>query len=395
MSRSSSGPLPPFSPSLSSATPPRGSSQLPALLANFSYILDIAAFAIILPGIAASLNIGADQALLLFAAYGVSLSATLLLGGLLIDRSSLKLIFLAGLSIYTAAAALIAVAPTFELVLLLRAAQGVGAGIFSPCVPLIIAACARHGSARGLTMWGVWSGIFAALSPLAIVLATSHAGADWRLAWLVVPTTSLIAIAIGLNLRADAKISGSSGPPATGAPAYYMFAYVFLSYGVTSWFIYNIPLRAAVLYGLDDIGSATFSTLLWLTFSLTCLAMARSVHLPMLHGYLLLSAALLVAGTALFFVTPWCALFVGAAMALANMPTTEIILANARRGAFGLSASFDIVCARLGGALLVVLVPAEFPGMTIAMMAISATLAALALMSWKSGTRTAPATLSG
>ena len=107
-------------------------SQKTALVANFSYILDIAVFAIVLPFISDAVSATDDQALTLLSAYGISLSVTLILGGYLTDRLPVRTLFAIGVSVYALAAGLIVVAESIETLLILRTIQGFGAALFSP-----------------------------------------------------------------------------------------------------------------------------------------------------------------------------------------------------------------------------------------------------------------------
>lgn len=329
--------------------------QLTALIANFSYILDISAFAIILPSIAGTVHATADQALTLYSIYGISLSAALLLGGKLTDHLQVRWLFIFGVSTYAIAASLITLADTYYSVLTLRLIQGLGAAIFSPCIPLIISRTGEANSAESLTLWGFWSGIAAAISP--IILTYISVNFNWRIAWAVIPTIALAAIMRSSHIDNSFRSKNLDLRIPARKTTHLMLGYVFVSYGLTTWFIYTFPLNSGQIFNLSAHEIGIYSSTLWLTFAATCWLMKFFKEDRHLLLFLKLSPIFIFFAAATFHVSPLSVFFVGIAMGLANMPTTEIILRNARSSEYGLIASLDIVSARLGGAIFVILIP--------------------------------------
>jgi MFS family permease len=138
-----------------------------------------------------------------FAAYGVALFP----GGSLVDRLGSRRVALGGLGVFAGGAILGALAQSFELLVVSRLVQGLGAGLVSPA-SLAGAVSGyppeRRGSALGL--WGASSGTANLIGPVIGGLLTVLIG--WRACWwFLVPCAALAAWAIARfvprEVRAD------------------------------------------------------------------------------------------------------------------------------------------------------------------------------------------------
>jgi EmrB/QacA subfamily drug resistance transporter len=139
-------------------------------------------------------------------AYILAFAVFLLTGAALGDRFGRKRMFIAGIALFTAASAAAALAPSSDLLIAARAAQGLGAAIATP-LTLTLLAAAFPDEKRGIAL-GVWSGI----SGIAVALGPLVGGAvvqgiSWHwIFWLNVP--------IGLTLvpLAARQLAESHGP---------------------------------------------------------------------------------------------------------------------------------------------------------------------------------------
>lgn len=126
-------------------------------------------------------------------AYTLTFAAFLLTGAALGDRFGRRLMFVVGVSIFTAASAFAALAPTIEVLNLARALQGVGGAIVAPLTLTILSAAVpaeRRGLALGV--WGGIGGLAVALGP--VVGGAVVEGLDWHwIFWLNVPIGLLLA----------------------------------------------------------------------------------------------------------------------------------------------------------------------------------------------------------
>ena len=146
-----------------------------------------------LPSVGDELSVPAHSLSLVLTAYFVAYGAMLLPGGRLVDRLGSRRVALAGLATFAAGAVVGALAGSFEVLILSRVVQGVGAGLVSPA-SLAGAVSGyppeRRGAALGL--WGASSGIANLLGPVIGGLLTVTI--DWRACWwFFVPAAAIVA----------------------------------------------------------------------------------------------------------------------------------------------------------------------------------------------------------
>src|SRR5262245_32783260 len=139
-------------------------------------------------------------------AYTLTFAVLLLTGAALGDRFGRRRLFVIGLTIFTAASALAALAPSIEVLNFARALQGVGGAIVTP-LTLTLLSAAVPAEKRGLALgaWGGIGGLAVALGPL--VGGAVVEGLSWHwIFWLNVP--------IGLLLMPFAwrRLAESHGP---------------------------------------------------------------------------------------------------------------------------------------------------------------------------------------
>jgi EmrB/QacA subfamily drug resistance transporter len=126
-------------------------------------------------------------------AYVLAYAVLLLTGAALGDRFGRKRMFLLGLTVFTAASAAAALAPTTSLLIAARAVQGVGAAIVTP-LTLTLLAEAFPPEKRGLAL-GVWSGISGiAVATGPLVGGAVVEGISWHwIFWINVPIGLVLA----------------------------------------------------------------------------------------------------------------------------------------------------------------------------------------------------------
>jgi EmrB/QacA subfamily drug resistance transporter len=160
-------------------------------------------------------------------AYVLAYGVLLLTGAALGDRFGRRRMFVTGITLFTAASAGAALAPSVDLLIAARAIQGIGAAIVTP-LTLTLLANAFPPEKRGVAL-GVWSGI----SGIAVAIGPLVGGAmieiaDWHwIFWLNVP------IGIVLAPLAYRKLEESYGPkipvdlPGLGLASTGLFGLVF------------------------------------------------------------------------------------------------------------------------------------------------------------------------
>src|SRR5829696_6483274 len=192
---------------------PRGTgvSRLPLLLvlcvAQLMVILDISAVNVALPDMAHDLGIGHADLGWTITSYSLVFGSLLLLGGRAADRLGRRRVFLAGLSIFTVASLISALAGDATSLFAARAGQGLGAALLSPAALSIITS-AFHGRERAhaLAAWGAVGGAGAAIGVL--LGGTLTELIDWRAIFFV-------NLPIGLALAAAAMkiVPGDTARP--------------------------------------------------------------------------------------------------------------------------------------------------------------------------------------
>ncbi|MGA2470699.1 MAG: DHA2 family efflux MFS transporter permease subunit [Solirubrobacteraceae bacterium] len=136
-------------------------------VAVFMVVLDNLVVTVALPSIRHAFGASVQSLEWTINAYTLSYAVLLLTGAALGDRFGRQRVFLIGLSVFTAASACAALAPTTGLLIAARAIQGSGAAIATP-LTLTLLAEAFPVERRGMAL-GVWSaigGVAIALGPL-------------------------------------------------------------------------------------------------------------------------------------------------------------------------------------------------------------------------------------
>jgi EmrB/QacA subfamily drug resistance transporter len=120
-----------------------------------------------LPAIQRDLHATVRQAQWVVESYALLLAALLLAGGALGDRFGRRRIFLVGTALFAAASVACALSPTVDLLIAMRAVQGVGAALLVPgSLALISASFDEQERGRAFGTWAALSGVASALGPL-------------------------------------------------------------------------------------------------------------------------------------------------------------------------------------------------------------------------------------
>ena len=133
-----------------------------------------------LPAIQRELDATASQAQWVIEAYALFLAALLLVGGALGDRFGRRRLFMAGVVLFTVAAAGCALAGSILQLIAARAVQGVGAAMLVPgSLALISATYPQEQRGRAIGTWSAFSGIAAAVGPVLGGFLVDHYSWTW------------------------------------------------------------------------------------------------------------------------------------------------------------------------------------------------------------------------
>jgi EmrB/QacA subfamily drug resistance transporter len=175
-------------------------------VALFMVVLDNLVVTTALPSIRRDLGGGLEDLEWTVNAYTLTYAVLLMTGAALGDRFGRRRMFLIGISVFTVASALAALAPSTGALIAARGLQGIGGAIVTPLTLTLLSTAFPEGK-RGLAI-GAWSGI----SGLAVALGPLVGGAvvdgiSWHwIFWLNVP------IGIALVPLASARLAESHGP---------------------------------------------------------------------------------------------------------------------------------------------------------------------------------------
>ncbi len=166
-------------------------------------ILDLSKVNVGLPSIEKSLGAGSTELQIIVAGYALAFGLALVPSGRLGDLYSRKVMFVVGLSAFTVASALCALAPNIQVLLIARILQGVAAGVQMPQV-LGLVQQLFQGEERGRAfgLFGATIGVATAFGPTlgGLLIAVGGDADGWRLLfWMNVPL-GVIALVFALWL---------------------------------------------------------------------------------------------------------------------------------------------------------------------------------------------------
>lgn len=169
-------------------------------LVQGTLIFTIALIMIPLPEIAVEFALSESQILLLQVAYGLPFSGLLLFGGRLTDRYGAQRMFTVGLTLFGIASLVAALAPRFDVLIIMRCLQGVGGAIIAPAALGVVRSLFPEIAAFGRAM-AVWGGV----SVLGAVLGFISSGmiasfVSWRWMFVVPIAVSLLGLAASVCL---------------------------------------------------------------------------------------------------------------------------------------------------------------------------------------------------
>ena len=173
--------------------------------ALFMIMLDNTIVNVALPSIGRGLRIGVSQLEWVVNAYTLSFAVLMLTGGRIADLYGRRLVFVAGLVLFTCSSFACGLAPSAAVLIAARSFQGAGGALMMPATLSIITA-AFPAEERG-TAIGIWAGVSGsalAIGPLLGGLLTEHVGWSW-IFFVNVPI-GLVALAAAFVLIAETRV---------------------------------------------------------------------------------------------------------------------------------------------------------------------------------------------
>jgi EmrB/QacA subfamily drug resistance transporter len=181
---------------------------LAVCLTTFMLLLDITVVVVALPNMQERFDASLTGLQWVFDAYALSLAALILTAGALADRYGRRLVFMAGVVLFTLSSLLCGVAWNITSLDIARALQGIGgAALFATALALI--GHEYHGADRfgALAAWGATVGAAVASGPLVGGLLTD--GLGWRWIFFVNIPVGVFAFAIALTRISESRDEGA------------------------------------------------------------------------------------------------------------------------------------------------------------------------------------------
>ncbi len=222
---------------------PRGSGRTGLVLAlivtcQLMIVLDATVVNVALPPIQADLGFSATGLSWVVNAYTLAFGGLLLLGGRLGDAFGRRRVFGAGVALFTVSSLVGGAAPSEAVLVVARAAQGVGAAVAAPCALAILMATFAEGAPRNSAL-----GLFSAMSAAGGAIGLLVGGAltswlSWR--WVLfinVPVGAAIVLAAPRLIEESARVPGRFDlPGALGSTAgMTALVYGFIRAGAQGW----------------------------------------------------------------------------------------------------------------------------------------------------------------
>jgi EmrB/QacA subfamily drug resistance transporter len=183
--------------------------------ATFMLLLDITIVIVALPTIQSELHASFSDLQWVVDAYALTLASVLLTAGSLADRYGRRLLFTAGLIVFTLGSLLCGIAQSPIMLILSRSAQGIGGAILF-ATSLALLAQSFHGRERGMAfgIWGAVTGVAAGLGPVLGGLITT--GISWRGIFLVNLPVGVAALVVTQWQVEESKTPHASRPDWAG-----------------------------------------------------------------------------------------------------------------------------------------------------------------------------------
>ncbi|MEL6363047.1 MAG: MFS transporter, partial [Pseudomonadota bacterium] len=324
--------------------------------AYIAFVTELTLVPLLLPTIQMQFGLSIGALAWVFNAYGIAVAMGVLLGGWLGDNFNVHRVFASGVALFAAGSLVAAAAGNFETLIFGRTLQGLGGGIFSPLVPLLLTRASPRQPGKMLIFWGGIAGYVAAFAPL--LYGSVFGESDWHSAFVAMAVLVLFALVVLRGSHVAGDVIHGAGRIADYSELFrsrYLWVtlvYVFCTYGSITYFLFRLPFWfSSSDFEIEGIGFAL--SIFWLTFSGLSTLLRKVVDGPNLLAVMLAAPVLISAGFCLsyfgggLFLLIVSAIFVGAGLACSNAPSTQLVLAFAPKRMKAASTSLDITFARL------------------------------------------------
>lgn len=331
------------------------------IAASIAFVMELTLVPLVLPAIQAFHSLTIGELAWVFNSYGIAVALGVIFGGWFGDTLGIRKVFGAGVVMFACGSLIVAAGANYETLIAGRVLQGLGGGVFSPLVPLLLTRAMPLRPGKILIIWGSIIGYVAAFAPLAVSQLIMHTG--WQSVFILFAVLSGGAILLAFKSLAEGERPVLRKTPDLGlllkAPQLWLvFGYIFCTYGALTFYLFRLPiLLADQSYDVTSIGVVLAT--MWLSFSIVGTLLRNSVDSTRIRIIVLAAPVLIAAGFVVAYVPgqgAWLmisAVLIGIGFACSNSPSTQLVLKFAPPDVTAISMSMDITFARLGGVLTV------------------------------------------
>ncbi|MGQ0838312.1 MFS transporter [Actinokineospora sp.] len=190
------------------------------LSCDFMVTLDFFIVNVALPSVQRDLGAGPASVQFVVAGYGLAYAAGLITWGRLGDIHGRRRLFVLGLALFTAASVACGLAPSAELLVVARVAQGLTAGLMAPQVLAILGTTYTGADrVRAFTVAGLSKGLAGVFGQLigGALIQSDVGGLGWRLCFLINLPIGLAALVFARRVIPESRAGGSTRLDVRGA----------------------------------------------------------------------------------------------------------------------------------------------------------------------------------
>ena len=182
-------------------------------LGAFMASLDLSIVNVAFPALARSFSHSSRATLAwVITAYAIVYASLLVTSGRTADRLGRRRVFFAGLGVFSLGSALCGLAPTAELLIAGRVAQGVGAALLLPAsLALLLEVFSEQDRSQAVALWAGVGALAVATGPSLGAAVISAGG--WRWAFYINLPVAAVAWVVGRRVLPDDAVSGQRAAP--------------------------------------------------------------------------------------------------------------------------------------------------------------------------------------
>lgn len=341
-----------------------------AITASVAFAMELTLLPLLLSVIQRDLGLSVGELAWVFNAYAIAVAIAVLSSGLVGDIFDKRKIFMIGVTLFSVGSLMSAQSDTLLHLVISRTLQGLGGGLFSPLVPILLTQANSQRPGKTLMVWGGLIGVAAAALPFfgsAVLM-----GFGWQAIFFVIAAIAVLGLLFVLfgsgDIESGQEKSAFHYRRLLSLRGYwFLLIYIFLTYGCFSFYLFFFPVNWHQS-GFNSQSVSIFLTCIWLSFSVLSFVLRNRITGHGLGHSLKLAPLFLAASFSVAIVDPnsysvqiISAVLVGAGLACCNSPSTHLLLRLSPTGLRAFSSSLDITFARCGSVFVVTLFSAIDP----------------------------------